>query len=229
MLGTSLREASQDSDLIERTLRSTALWFFYLGFLGIYMTALVGWSWHFLIPKLNAMYRDFELALPRITAWLTQVSRSSGTAWLMVWLFVAFAVFLLIAAFSMYTGVTVRSLPVVRRVWWRIDSAMVLRWLATAISQNRPIADMLQLLAGYFPSRRTRRKLELAAREIARGRHWTDALRRSGMIRRSESLLFQTAERAGNLDWALDCVADNAVRRAVYRIRVVTDVIYPLA
>jgi type II secretory pathway component PulF len=140
---------------------------------------------------------------------------------------------LVVALFSLaiahYIGFSARKFPLVRRLWWRSDCALILRWLAIAVRQNRSLTDVVQLLAGYFPQPVIRRRLEHTRRRITAGNHWCDSLRMTGLIRRSESGLFKAAERAGNLGWALDEMADSAVRRSAYRLKAWIDFLFPMA
>jgi len=69
--------------------------------------------------------------------------------------------------------------------------------------------------------------LERAASRIDDGQEWSESLRQVGLIRRSEAALFQAAERAGNLAWALEEMADSGVRRATYRLRAWLNVLFP--
>lgn len=62
---------------------------------------------------------------------------------------------------------------------------------------------------------------------IDRGQDWRDSLLATRILRRRESVLFKSAERAGNLAWALDEMAQSGVRRSAYRIRAWTNVIFP--
>jgi type II secretory pathway component PulF len=71
--------------------------------------------------------------------------------------------------------------------------------------------------------------LEQASRRIDRGGEWCDSLRQSQIISRAESVLFKAAERAGNLPWALEEMADSGQRRSSYRLRAWTAVLFPLA
>ena len=120
-------------------------------------------------------------------------------------------------------------LPLFSALYWRADRALVLRWLAIAVRRQRPLAEMVRLLAGYFPQARLRRHLERAAQRIEDGEHWCESLGQVGLVRRSETALFQAAERAGNLTWALEEMADSSVRRATYRMRAALNVLFPAA
>ena len=50
---------------------------------------------------------------------------------------------------------------------------------------------------------------------------------RVGLLRHTEAGLFRAAERAGNLAWALEEMADSSVRRAAYRLSAWLNVLFP--
>lgn len=102
-----------------------------------------------------------------------------------------------------------------------------MRWLALAVRQNRPLPDMMRLIAGYLTQRGLRRRLERAIKRLDQGTEWTECLSRAGLIRRSEAAVFQSAQRAGNLAWALEEMAESSVRRSLYRFRALTSVAFP--
>ena len=133
----------------------------------------------------------------------------------------------LILALLYYVGYSPRNLPLIGRIWWRVDSALILRWLAIAVRQNRSIVEFMRLLASYFPQPSLRRKLERAANRVGKGTHWCDALRRAGVIRSADCSIFKSAERTGNLAWALDEMADSSLRRSAYRVRGFVSVAFP--
>jgi general secretion pathway protein F len=104
-----------------------------------------------------------------------------------------------------------------------------MRWLALAVRQNRPLPEMMRLIAGYLTRHGLRRKVETAAKRIDQGADWTDCLRQAGLIRPAEAAVFRSAERAGNLAWALEEMSDSSVRRSVYQLRAIVNVVFPAA
>jgi type II secretory pathway component PulF len=143
-------------------------------------------------------------------------------------LFVVWLLFL-VAGLCWYMGVSPNSLPVLNRLWWSADCAIVLRWLATSVRRHQPLAEAIRTLAIRFPQHRVRVRLEHASSRIDRGADWCESLRSAGLIRRSEGVLFKTAERVGNLDWTLDEMANSGMRRAAYRIRAYMNIAFPIA
>jgi type II secretory pathway component PulF len=127
-----------------------------------------------------------------------------------------------------YAGLSRRNAPIVGRLCRRPDNALIMRWLAIAVRQERPIGEIVRLLAGSFPQPAVRAKLQRAARRIDQGADWRESLRRERLIDRLEAAVFQSAERVGNLAWALDEMADSCARRAAYRMRARLNVAFPV-
>lgn len=163
------------------------------------------------------------------TRLLVEVCDHLASGWpLLLPLFVVWLWFLVVGLCS-YMGISAHSLPLVNRLWWSADCAIVLRWLATAVRQQRPLAEAIRTLAIRFPQHRVRIRLEHASSRIDRGANWCESLHSAGLIRPSESALFKTAERVGNLDWTLDEMANSGMRRAAYRLRAFMNIAFPVA
>jgi type II secretory pathway component PulF len=65
--------------------------------------------------------------------------------------------------------------------------------------------------------------------ELAGGAHWIDALRRAKLISAADAAVLAAAQRAGNLPWALEEMADSVIRRQSYRLQVAMNLIFPPA
>ena len=108
-----------------------------------------------------------------------------------------------------------------------MDSATVLHSLAIAVQNGQSISENLLLLANLARSPGARKKLGVAARRVSEGVHWCDALEQSHLITRAQSGVIKSAERAGNLAWALNEMADGRVRRSALRAQAVLNVLFP--
>lgn len=226
-LGIGLRQAIGDLDSGEATLRETIEKLFYLIFLLVFGANIVTFIMLRITPVLSKMLVEFGIEVPLATRQLIHAVGMLANGWVGGPLFAcAAAVFVL--AVLCYVGLSPRQLPLIGRLWWSADCALVMRWLAIAIRQGLPLGEMVHLLAAHFPQRRVRKKLERASAGIGRGQDWLDALRATGILRRRECGLFKSAERAGNLPWALDEMAQSGMRRSAYRIRAWTNVLFPV-
>lgn len=228
-LGFALRHVAGTTDRNATVFRSAAEGIFYLAFLTLSIMLIASFHLLKIIPVYARMFLDFQLALPPTTQWLIDVARHAVSGWLLIVPLVGFWIAVVTVAILWYVGYPPQNFPLVRRLWWSADCALVMRWLALSVRQNRPIGPTIRQLALRHPHRVVRARLEQASRRIDRGGQWCDSLRQSQIFRRSECALFKAAERAGNLPWALEEMADSGQRRALYRLRAWTAVLFPLA
>lgn len=226
-LGPALRHAVGQIDESETTLRWTLERLFYVAFIVLFSCGATTFLMVKIMPVLKKILEEFDMETPQATKLLVEVSDLMVSGWpLLVPLIVIWLVFLVVGLCG-YMGISAQNLPIVNRLWWSADCALVLRWLANSVRQQRPLADAIRTLAIRFPQRRVRMRLERASSRIDRGADWCESLRAVGVIRRSERALFKTAERVGNLDWTLDEMANSGMRRAAYRIRAWMNIAFP--
>lgn len=227
-LGPALRQVVAQTDAIDGVFRSLLEKLFYLAFLVCYALMMLAFLMIKITPKFQKIYHDFGMELPSVTRALIDVSRvaASGEAGLLLALLVLLQVVAVIGLLYYVRNAPTR-LPLANLLWWRADCALVLRWLAIAVRQQRPLAEMVRLMAGYFPRAALRWRLERAAYRIESGADWCDSLQRVGLLRHAEAGLFRAAERAGNLAWALEEMADSSVRRSAYRLSAWLNVLFP--
>lgn len=226
-LGPALRQVLERSTELEAVTIPMASRLVYLGITVINTLIVLSFLMLRIMPVFERMHSEFGAPLPPSTKRLLAITQSDSVEFYLAAAFVGIGLFGLLFGLSSAFGALQRA-PVVRWLWWRVDCSLVMRWLATGVRQQRPILEMLRLLAGYFPQAAMRRSLELAARRIEQGMHWCDSLLRTGLIRQSESAVFKAAERAGNLQWALQEMSDSAVRRWAYKLRVWITVLFPV-
>jgi general secretion pathway protein F len=60
------------------------------------------------------------------------------------------------------------------------------------------------------------------------GAGWPDSFRKEGLLTDAEAGLLESAERVGNLVWALREVADSRERRLAYRVKVLNSLAQPV-
>lgn len=227
-LSGALRRVLDRTDESEVIATNAAEKVFYLVFLvlfGLSMTIFMMW---WIVPRLRAILEDFSVETPPATHFLIGLSNFLHDYWALVLPAVVFLLILLWRSLSYYTGFSPRYLPGMSSSW-RVDRSVIMQWLAHAVRRNRPLPEMMRLVAGYLTRRGLRRKLEWAAKRIQQGADWTDSLRTAGLIRKSEAAVFRSAERAGNLAWALEEMAQSSLRRSAYRLRAAINLAFPAA
>jgi type IV pilus assembly protein PilC len=227
-LAPALRQVVTQSDDFDRTFRSMLEKIFYLGFLIVVILLNLGFLMLKIVPVFERIMVDFQTEIPTDLRLLVSVSGWFVNYWFIfspVWLVI---VLLLLSGLLYYMGVLPHRFPILRGIWWRVDCAWVMRWLADGVRQKRPIAESVRLLSGYFPQPRMRAKLAWAAGRIDQGADWCESLQLAGVFRKAERAVFKSAERVGNLPWALEEMAEGGTRRMALRLRTYISIAFPM-
>ena len=67
-----------------------------------------------------------------------------------------------------------------------------------------------------------------AAEQASAGSDWRQSLLQTGLIRPADAAVLGAAEGVGNLPWALEEMADSALRRQIYRVQAALQVVFPV-
>jgi type II secretory pathway component PulF len=202
--------------------------FVYLTWVMLVMQAIFGFMTYFIMPKYEAIFRDFGISLPRVTVALIQISHFfAGFWWLALLIVLAEAVVLLLASLSMF-GWMSWNIPLFNRIFLRRHTAIVLRALALAVENDKPIGQAIDALVRHYPSDWIRSRLLGVARDVQHGADWSQALRYHGLINKADLAVLESAQRVGNLPWALRQTAESGERRLAYRLQIITQGVFPL-
>lgn len=136
-------------------------------------------------------------------------------------------VLMLLAIAAYMAGWLPRDLPVIWRLFRRYDGALVMRGLAIAVRRGLPLPQAIAAVADNYPIRRICRVLDIVEAEISSGQVWQESLRRTKLISRADAAVLAAAERAGNLPWALEEMAESAIRRQLYRTQIFLQLLFP--
>ena len=107
------------------------------------------------------------------------------------------------------------------------DRAVLLRALAVCVEGGHTLSAGLRSLASCYPKLWVRERLEVVLENIAQGTSWEECLRSHGLIRRTDAAVLESAQRAGNLAWALREMADRGERKLAYLLQIFTQVLFP--
>jgi type IV pilus assembly protein PilC len=140
-------------------------------------------------------------------------------------LFLLLAIFL---PFLFYMGYFPRNLPLVWRFFRRYDGALMMRSLALAVRRGLSLPQALYMVADCYPLSIVAGKVRGAAERIVAGMDWRESLRWSGLVSHADTAVLSAAERVGNLGWALEEMADSAIRRQIYRVQAGLQVLFPV-
>lgn len=227
-LAAALRQVVDRAYTVEKATMPVAWRIAYVGFIAAVVLVVQTFLLLRVMPMMARMHQELGGDLPRSAQQLAATADVGTSEFYLFVIFVAGGFVALGLGVSWLLGFPLRSLPIIRSLWWRVDCSWVMRWLAAGVRQDRPILETMRLLASYFPQPTIRHRLEKSAQRIEQGGHWCDGLLRSQLIRKKESAVFKAAERVGNLSWALDEMADSAIRRWTMQLQVWTGIAFPL-
>ena len=168
-------------------------WLVYAVFVLTITTLIVGFVMYYIIPKFKKIFNDFGTELPAMTTRVVHLSDLVVNYFYMIPLFLG-GCMLLVAWFR-------------RRLPGRGIPAL-LESLSLATAAGRPLPGTVATLARFHPSGSIRRRLMAIRSQLeAAGSGW-QAFREQGLLRSHEVASLDAAERAGNLPWTLQQLAD---------------------
>lgn len=221
----ALRDAARMQTGTEALWTQLSAKLFYLGMLGQFVVGVLLFMAMWIAPVFEGIFRDFHVQLPAVTRVFTDGGfRMVEYLWACYLpLFCVFA-YLMVWALAGWEA----SLPVLRRLTRRLDTAAVLDALALAAEGQRPLSEALGVLAGHYPNSGVRTRLRRAAAAVQAGADWAEALSRRGLLRQADLAVLRAAQRLGNLAWALRELAESNRRRFAYRAFALLQLLFPL-
>ncbi len=207
--------------------------FSYVGMLLVIMSGIVAFLVFKIVPSYQDIFADFDLDLPVLTNSLIGFSAFLIESGLLVILLVGLAVVLPLGLLVVLLYLC--DVPVLRlisdRLFFAQHRAFVLQLLASAAERGEPFTKTLQQLTAHerphYPSRYVRRRLGVAARSLAAGQSWREALRRGSILKQADFPMLKTAEAVGNLPWVLRLLAGQKMRSMLFRWSAVEQVAFP--
>lgn len=233
MLGPAMRQQLDDSADTDAIMRTVVSRLYYLFAVVLVLSGVITFVMLRIVPVFQKMFQEFGLELPVMTKLVINVSTLivEHGFWIAAPVTMAFTSVVL-AAFVwgglFFIGWFPRDLPFVWRVFKRYDGALVMRGLALAVRRQLPMTQALHLLADTYPIRHVGRLLAAVAGKAYQGASWHTSLAHAGLISSADAAVLAAAERADNLPWALEEMADSAIRRQTYRLQLALHCLYPL-
>ena len=202
-----------------------AIW--YLGTIFVVGTAVLIFMAIKVVPAFIKIFSDFDADLPAMTVLLIQFCDWFATYGWPAAVLAGFCLALFVWLWML--DVLVWLPPPLNVLSRRREAVFVLRSLAVAAEASQPFEPVLAVLAEHYPSLAIRQRLRKAMEQMAAGMPWQNCLAEQGLLRRIELAILKSAERVGNLDWALREVAEGIERRYALRIYRYLEVLVPLA
>ena len=225
-LAEGLREAAESRSKHHHTLRDV---FGRIGYLLVVLAVtqgIVGFNLSFIIPKFEAIFKDFDVKLPVATVWLIQSSHYGVDNSLAIFL-AQFGLFIYLTLALAREGL--QGVPIVGRLFRLRHKSLILRTLALVVDAGRPLDRVFDEMTKSYPSRRLRKKIKKATDLIQSGVSWTDALGFVRLISANDGDVLDAAARAGNLPWALRALAETGERRFAYRLQIGSHLLFLFA
>jgi type II secretory pathway component PulF len=199
----------------------------YLIFLTVFTAAPLGFLCIKIFPAYRKIFADFRAELPTPTlAVMNAVDRFVFSP--LGPLFVLFIFAVLFYVVGRYCGLIRWDAPIVRSFTIKLDQALIMRALAQGVAQRQPIPRMLDGLAKQYPKPHIRSRLSRAWTRTSNGANWCDALTSVGLLPNADASVLRSAERVGNLPWALNETAERLSRRFSTRVTTATAIIFPI-
>ena len=230
-MGPALQMSLDHAEHLEETFRNILARYLYVVFVVCVAGTVLAFTMLRIVWVWGEMFEELELELPASTCLLIALSDPVVRFWpllfLLLLLFIVALAFLAppVRYFPLWS---LLEPPFYGRLWIRYDGSLILRSLALCVRLRKEIAPTVFMLSRQYPTRNVSRRLLRASQRIDEGVHWCDALRDVGILRRVDVAVLKAAERAGNLAWALDEMADSALRRCEYRLRTWLNVGFPV-
>ena len=200
----------------------------YLCLIFLCLQTITGYVLYFVIPRFEAICRDFGFGLPDATRFVIRWGQWLGQRYLLPGFAVVEGLVLLYIPFA-FSGFAELTVPFIDGLFLRRHAVLILRCLAMVVEGERPIGAGLHTLARWYPTAWVRERLAGVAIATDQGLDWIDALRRFALISRTDVALLESARRAGNLPWALRELAEGSARRLGYRLQAIGQVMMTLA
>lgn len=216
------------------------------------LASLIGYPLPVLAGNLAALYFLLTFIQPKVAVILTDygmsspflgmaIARSLGELQILVHLWVGpeemlngilIGGGLLLLALLIVQGLRWQGVPVVLPWLWleeQRDIALAYRGLSVCLDQGLPLDEALANVQQTLPNLRLRSAFGRVLAAHLQGRDWTDALRKNRVVNRAGAAVLHSAQRVGNVPWALRELADTRERRAAHRVRCWRGILEPAA
>ena len=227
-LAPALKDAASTAVRLDSIVRSLAAQAIYVIVYLCFATAVIGYIQYKIVPEFIKIFEGFQLKLPLISVFMVNACYVLVRDPLLAIVMYTGLVALFVFAMAKYMGLVRWDPPLVRRLWRRLDEAVIMRTLAQAVNEGRTLAAQIASLASIYPKAHIRRRLDRACALIDGGSDWCDSLLAAGLLRPADAGVLSVAQRVGNLHWALGEMADRQLRRFAARLTALQAIAFPL-
>jgi len=208
----ALRLRRREEDRLQGRFSMAGLSFYVCCFC-LFSAGILGFVVFWVVPRFLKIFQDFHAPIPGPTRLLVDVLMFLGSYWYLIP-----AGMLAVLAWALYVllrrgGWAGLNWSVASSLYPRLETPTVLRGLAQTVVCRQPLALGVESLEVHHAHRGIRKRMRRLRERIAHGYNSFEPLADSGLLSRQEAEALTCAERAGNLAWALDSLAENIERR----------------
>ncbi len=207
------RQTQQQADANTSSLLGSV--FYVCTMIGCLSSLLTYLIWK-VIPKFKKIFDDFGQELPSATKSLISAADHPLGPILLIPL-AAGAVLLPVLWILWSSGFRYRSLSI-SRLFPRLDTGPVLQQLGVIVERGKPLTDALYVLSTQHHNTRTWRKLSRVYEGVKAGEECWSVFQQEKLLTARERQLLLSAERTGNLGWALQTLGRQIERNQDNRI-----------
>jgi type IV pilus assembly protein PilC len=180
------------------------------------------------IPRFLKIFQDFNVSTPAPTRLMVQALNFVGDYWFVfvIWFvgLIGWALFVLLRRGG-WAGL---DWSVASFLYPRLETPAVLRSLAQTVACRHPLSYGIEALEVHHPHRGIRNRMRRLHEEIVRGNNGFRPLADCGLLNNREADALASAERAGNLAWVLESIAENIERRQRSFVESVVETVQPM-
>jgi type IV pilus assembly protein PilC len=208
----ALRFRRREEDRLQGRFSMAGLSFYVFSFFFL-SAGILGFLVYWVLPRFLKIFDAFKTPMPAPTRALVDALRIVGGYWYVIALLI-----LGILAWALYVllrrgGWAGLNWSVASAIYPRLEAPAVLRSLAQTVVCRHPLSYGIEALEVHHPHRGIRNRMRRLREQIARGNNSFRPLADSRLLSSGEADALACAERAGNLAWVLDSLADNIERR----------------
>lgn len=200
----TLEEVSQETRNRSLTQANSVFRVAYLLAVCIPMLTVVMFIHNWIAPQFEAIFYDFGLMLPPLTAVIFAVGVPVAMAMVMFLPLIAIFLFLYL---MMQSDTVAWRPPLLRRLFRSVDAARFLRLFSMGLKNHVPIPEIVERYRCVVTSSHLKAVAERINKKIRSGDNWINAFLAARMITVGESQLLETAQRTGNLTTVIDQIA----------------------
>jgi type II secretory pathway component PulF len=224
-LGPALREEAERMALAQSEIETQSVLgsLIYIGAMFSLLSLILGFLMVWIVPKFKKIFEDFNTELPRLTQVLIEFC--DGPGYLLMAPIATFAFGLPLLWLASVFGFRFNIFDV-RRFFPRLDTGPILRQLGVVVSGGKPLMEGLLIISTQHPNTSTWRRMSAVYEGVKAGEHPWGMMQHERMLKTHERNFLESAERAGNLGWALKLLGqqiehrqDNAVRSTMALLR----------